>query len=235
MKCFYDFHIHSALSPCADDDMTPADIVNMAALKNLDVIAISDHNSVKNCNCAIEYSKKNGGPLVIAAMELTCEEDIHILCLFKNIFFAQDFENYIYKDKLKIKNKPDIFGQQCIYDINNNLSGYEEYLLTTATAVPCYKAAEIVKGFGGVAVPAHINKDSNSLISILGGIDKSMGFNTVELYSNNKEISKYSNDYNVLLNSDAHSLGHISEAENFIEIEEISSDCIIEYLSKKQQ
>ncbi|MDO5479206.1 MAG: histidinol-phosphatase, partial [Clostridia bacterium] len=29
MKLYYDLHIHSALSPCGDNDMTPNNIVNM--------------------------------------------------------------------------------------------------------------------------------------------------------------------------------------------------------------
>ena len=44
---YYDLHIHSCLSPCADDDMTPNNIVNMAIIKELDAIAnsISDNFS----------------------------------------------------------------------------------------------------------------------------------------------------------------------------------------------
>ena len=40
-KYFYDFHIHSCLSPCGDDDMTPNNIAGMAAIKGLSVIALS--------------------------------------------------------------------------------------------------------------------------------------------------------------------------------------------------
>ncbi|MEG2203410.1 MAG: PHP domain-containing protein, partial [Christensenellaceae bacterium] len=47
MQIYYDFHIHSALSPCGEDDMTPNNIVNMAKIKGLDAIAVCDHNSTK--------------------------------------------------------------------------------------------------------------------------------------------------------------------------------------------
>ena len=46
MMLYYDFHIHSALSPCGDADMTPNNIVGMASIKGLDAIAVSDHNTV---------------------------------------------------------------------------------------------------------------------------------------------------------------------------------------------
>ena len=36
MEYFADLHIHSCLSPCGDEDMTPANICGMAKLKGLD-------------------------------------------------------------------------------------------------------------------------------------------------------------------------------------------------------
>ena len=56
MRIAVDLHIHSALSPCADDDMTPNNIVNMAMLKKLDAISITDHNSCDN----VEQSSSSG-------------------------------------------------------------------------------------------------------------------------------------------------------------------------------
>ena len=46
MKVRYDFHIHSGLSPCADKDMTPCNIVGFAAVSGLDMVAIADHNAI---------------------------------------------------------------------------------------------------------------------------------------------------------------------------------------------
>ena len=78
---FYDLHIHSCLSPCGDDDMTPANLVGMAAVKGLDVIALTDHNSCRNCPAAL-YHGKNYGVTVIPGMELTTAEEVHVICLF---------------------------------------------------------------------------------------------------------------------------------------------------------
>lgn len=58
MKAYFDFHIHSCLSPCADDEMTPNNIINMSLLKGLDAIAITDHNSIRNCEVCIELGLK---------------------------------------------------------------------------------------------------------------------------------------------------------------------------------
>ena len=71
---FYDLHIHSCLSPCGDQDMTPNNIVNMALLKELELIALTDHNSCKNCP-AIMKAAAGTGLVVLPGMELTTAEE----------------------------------------------------------------------------------------------------------------------------------------------------------------
>ena len=68
----YDLHIHSCLSPCGDDDMTPANIAGMAALKGLDAVALTDHNSCKNCPAFLAAAKEYG-IIGIPGMELTLQ------------------------------------------------------------------------------------------------------------------------------------------------------------------
>lgn len=100
----YDLHIHSCLSPCGDEDMTPANIVGMAALKGLDVIALTDHNSCKNCP-AIMKAAQEYGISVIPGMELTTMEEVHVLCLFPELSRAMDFDAYVYERLLPFPNR----------------------------------------------------------------------------------------------------------------------------------
>ena len=104
----YDFHIHTCLSPCGDNDMTPANIIGMAALKGLDAVAITDHNSALNCEAAMKCGECYG-VLIIPGMELTTEEEAHVVCLFPALENALAFSSYVYERLLPIKNKPDIF------------------------------------------------------------------------------------------------------------------------------
>ncbi|MHA1650859.1 MAG: CehA/McbA family metallohydrolase [Candidatus Helarchaeota archaeon] len=64
-----DLHIHSTCSKHKiwgiDGLNTPQEIVEMAIKKNLDGIAITDHNSIKGSEKAIQYVKKNNIPLLI--------------------------------------------------------------------------------------------------------------------------------------------------------------------------
>lgn len=82
MKFYYDLHIHSILSPCGDDDNTPNNIAGMASLCGLNIIALTDHNSAKNCPAFFEAARKYG-IIPVAGMELTTSEDIHVVCLFE--------------------------------------------------------------------------------------------------------------------------------------------------------
>ena len=93
---YYDFHIHSALSPCGDKDMTPNNIVNMAAISGLDTIAVSDHNTVGNVRSAIEAGKLCGVN-VIPGMEVETSEEVHILTLYPSIEIAEDVAKEVYK------------------------------------------------------------------------------------------------------------------------------------------
>ena len=60
MKLYYDLHLHSCLSPCGDNDMTPYNLVHMAALQGMQMIALTDHNSCLNCPAAMEVGMQTG-------------------------------------------------------------------------------------------------------------------------------------------------------------------------------
>ena len=93
-RYYYDFHVHSCLSPCADDDNTPNNLAGMAALCGINIMALTDHNSCKNCPAFFEAAKRNG-IIPIAGMELTTSEDIHLVCLFPELDVAMEFDKSI--------------------------------------------------------------------------------------------------------------------------------------------
>ena len=88
MKCYYDLHLHSCLSPCGQEDMTPADLAAMCALAGLDVVALTDHNSAGNCAAFLKAAASHG-LLALPGMELTTEEEIHVLCWFESLEGAE--------------------------------------------------------------------------------------------------------------------------------------------------
>ena len=180
MNFFYDLHLHSCLSPCGDMDMTPNNIVGMSKLLGLDVIALTDHNTSLNCEATMKVGEENG-LLVIPGMELTTSEDIHAVCLFPTLEKALEWNDYVDQNRIKIKNKPDIYGRQVIMNENDEETGEIEALLLPATNISIMTAHKLVRDFGGVCYPAHVDRDSLSILSVLGEIDESCGFVAAEL------------------------------------------------------
>ena len=121
MRLYYDLHINSSLSPCGDNDMTPNNIVNMAKLNELDIIAVTDHNTCRNCSAAIKVGEEVG-LTVVPGMELTTSEDIHVVCLFPDLESAEKFDKYVYERLMKIPNEADIFGHQYVMNENDEIA-----------------------------------------------------------------------------------------------------------------
>lgn len=211
--------------------MTPYNLVNMAKLKGLDIIALTDHNTCKNCPAAIKAGEE-AGIVVVPGMELCTSEEVHIICLFGELKEAMNFSAYVEQNIIKIKNREDIFGEQLVMDSKDNITGKIDYLLTTASNISVSNVVQTVNEFGGICYPAHIDRKSYSVISNLGSITSEMGFSAAEI-SNNGNLEDCLQKYPILRSmrimnsSDAHSLEMISEAEKSIELEECSARGLI--------
>ncbi len=231
----YDLHIHSCLSPCGDNDMTPANIVGMAALKELDVIAVTDHNTCKNCSPAMKFGEAYGVH-VIAGMELTTLEEVHVVCLFNDLLGALEFDKYVYNHLPDIKNDPKIFGDQYIMDENEQIIGSIDKLLINATDISYEDVYELVHDYNGIMIPAHIEKGSNSLLANLGFVSDDSKFTCFELKDMSKlhelrRTNPYLNNCNVITDSDAHYLQDINEAVNSIHVKSKDSKSILASLT----
>ena len=219
----YDLHIHSCLSPCADDDMTPANIAGMAAVSGLMLIALNDHNTCANCPAFFEAARSHG-IVPVPGMELTTSEEIHMICLFPGLEEAMKFDHSVYEHRMRVKNRKEIFGNQLIMDSRDGLLGEEEDLLILATDLDLGDAYALVKKHGGAAYPAHIDREANGIIAILGSMPQSPKFRFVE-YNDGGSAAEYTEKYGLagmgrLTCSDAHNLWSINEPVNFIGIDD---------------
>ncbi len=227
-----DLHIHSCLSPCGDDEMTPNNIVNMAKLKGLDVIAVCDHNHTGNLGAVSKVAKKHG-ILLLPGLELETSEEVHLLCYFPSVDMANRMQEIILQHYQNIKNRPEIFGKQWIMDEWDQPVTKIEQMLLTSVKLDLYQAVSFVDSLGGVAVPAHVDRESYSILSNLGAIPEDLHLRTLEL---SREITpefflrKYPEYENILFlsSSDAHTLGMMYERQFFINLDEVSIACLIE-------
>lgn len=236
MRAYYDFHIHSCLSPCGDNDMTPNNIVNMALLKELDIIAITDHNSILNCKAVMECAEGKN-LIVVPGMELETSEEIHVVCLFPSLEAANTVQEEVFKSLPDIKNREDIFGEQLVLNSHDDLVEKIDQMLITATTIDIYSAVELVRSVNGIVIPAHIDRDAYSILSTLGEIPEDLKFKYLEISKNRDrkvflECNPSLMHYNYLKSSDAHYLWDIMERENYIDIPNISMDYLFNHFLK---
>lgn len=237
MNLTYDLHIHSCLSPCGDDDMTPANIVGMAALKGLDVIAVTDHNSCKNCPAVLHFAEEYG-ITALPGMEVCTLEEVHAICLFSQLDKAMEFDAYIFERLMVFPNNEEIFGKQQIYNNEDVPCGSIANLLINSVNISYDRLWDLTRSYGGVMFPAHIDKSANSLLSNLGFIPPDSKFTTAELKDLSKlhELKKrnpYLENCRIISNSDAHYLWDIHEPGLTIEAEEKTMAGVIRSLLQK--
>jgi len=273
---YYDLHIHTALSPCADDDMTPNDIVGMAVLNGLDIIAVTDHNSLANARSVIkaaeakalqddaekapqatsatmqaaatdEQAAATAAPtsaqarpgqnlIVLPGIEVMTAEEVHVLCLFSDIEAASGFETELTPYFSPLANRVDIFGEQLLYDENDRITGKMERMLIASTTVSFDELYVITQKHGGAFIPAHVDRDSFSVISNLGFLPPHLKINAVEVSPGgvkagyDRENTGLFPNSRMIFSSDAHQLWAINEKKHFLMLPERSSKAIIDYL-----
>lgn len=223
-RYYYDLHLHSCLSPCGDEDMTPNNIAGMATLCGLNIVALTDHNTSKNCPAFFKAAQKNG-IIPVAGMELTTSEEIHAVCLFEHLEQAMEFDKAVESRLMKIKNRPEIFGEQLILDENDEVIGSYDNLLITATDISIEELPEFVKSFGGVCWPAHIDRLANGIIAVLGTFPETPFFGCAEL----RDIEKLEETKSthpavqgcfIMSSSDAHRLEDMRDKSLFFELDD---------------
>ncbi len=221
-RYYYDLHIHSCLSPCADNDNTPNNLAGMGALAGLQIMALTDHNTCRNCPAFFEAAKKHG-IVPIPGMELTTAEDIHMICLFPTLDAAMAFDEEIARRRLLVENRPDIFGDQLILNGNDELIGTEPHLLSNATTVTVEESVPLSRHYGGVCYPAHIDREANGIIAVLGALPPAPEFSCIELHDGAKEQELRPHippGSRVVVGSDAHFLWDIRDKERFLELDD---------------
>lgn len=218
---FVDLHIHSCLSPCADDDMTPANICGMAHIKGLDAIAVTDHNTARN----LPYVKEAADYyhlILLPGMEVTTREEVHLLGYFPTVDDALEAGEMFSSHLPKMPNRPKFFGNQYIMNTDDEIMGEEMRMLIGATDLDLTECTEIIRKRGGVAIPAHINRGSNGLLVNLGLMPEEPAYPVVEVARHMDIHPSIVKDRMVLYSSDAHQLGNIMEAEFDFPVERFS-------------
>jgi hypothetical protein len=215
--------------------MSPRNIVNMASVMELDIIAVTDHNSTGNCRAVMEAGEE-AGIVVVPGMEVCCAEEIHAVCLFADLQSAEAFGGAVCAALPKIKNKPEIYGNQILMDSLDGVLGTHEFLLSLASGISIDELPRLCKEYGGICYPSHIDRPSFSILSVFGMIDGGMGFNCAELSPNADAadlIQKHPalGNMRILRSSDAHALEMMATEPLLLELPERSARAVIDTLT----
>ena len=234
MKIAYDLHLHSCLSLCAEDDCTPAAIAGMAMLAGIEAFALADHQSARNCPAAARAAEAYG-LIFVPGMELCTSEEVHVLCLFETVEGALAFSDYVAERLMIPFPRKRLDWRQTVMDEHDQPIAEEERWLGSPADIGIYDVAALVQQYGGLAIPAHIDRPSSSLLANLGLYDPGMGFCCCEITPGCdaallREAHPELEGMPFIRNSDAHELASIPDAAHHLEVAEASAKGILDAL-----
>jgi PHP family Zn ribbon phosphoesterase len=166
-----DLHVHTVLSPCADVAMIPPLIVQKALEHDIDLIAITDHNSSANVR-AVQKAAEGTSLNVLPGMEVQSREDVHLLTLFENVETLDAWQEMVDNSLPDLLNQPGFFGEQFVVDETGDFIRSETRLLLTSTGFSIDEIFERVDALGGLVIPAHVERFSYGLFPTLGLISE---------------------------------------------------------------
>lgn len=211
----YDLHVHSCLSPCADDSITPADIAGFAKLNGIELLAVTDHNAAENLP-AVQQACHAYGVRLLPGIEVNTAEEIHLLTYFSTIEAALEMSELLYRSLPDVPYDSSIWGNQLVMDADDTVILRREKLLTAASSYDIYRVTELCCKMGGIAIPAHVDRDSYSLLSVLGFAPEDIPFEAYEVTRPEHVLQdlwdngRLPDGCSVLTSSDAHRLEDIA-------------------------
>ncbi|HEX2967654.1 MAG TPA: PHP domain-containing protein [Bacteroidales bacterium] len=221
-----DLHIHTVLSPCGDLTMSPANIIEEAVQKGIDIIGITDHNSTRHCRL-IKKMASEKGIYTMTGAEVTTREEVHCLAFFEKTDTLELFQDFLDYHLAEIMNVPEIFGDQVVVDEDEMIVYTEEKLLTNALDVSIEQLEEFVHLNGGLFIPAHIDRLKNGIYGQLGLFPANLPADAIEVSGNvsKKEFVKNHEEISalpIITSSDAHFPEQIGKVTTLFGINEPS-------------
>lgn len=193
--------------------MTPATVAGLAKLAGAELIAVTDHNSALNLPAA-EAACRAYGVRLLPGIEVNTAEEMHLLCYFKTVQDALDYGEALYGALPDLPYDPAVWGEQLVMDEDDRVVRRVERLLTGAARWDVYRAKAACEALGGVALPAHADRSSYALFSVLGVWPPDLGFGAVELWRPERraELEKWGlpPGIEVLTSSDAHRMEDVA-------------------------
>ena len=210
-----DLHIHSCLSPCGDLEMGPSGVVEQALKYNLTHIALTDHNTTRNCE-AFAVCAQKAGLAFIPGIEVTTAEEAHIVCYFNSLkkafIFGSIIEDSLWKTPLNVEK----MGEQIVVNSDEEIIGEVDFFLSVASSYSVDDVVRTAIKHDGLAFPAHVDKPVFSILTQLGFLPE-LPFSAVEISSgfvrkNGCNFDKIDKNMQIITSSDSHFLHTVGSA-----------------------
>lgn len=223
-----DLHMHTILSPCGDLQMSPQNIITEAAKKGMDIIGITDHNSTRQAKLVRELGIKQG-IFVLCGAEITTKEEAHVLAFMPDDEKLAILQSFLDENLPDIPNDENQFGYQVCVDEREDIVFQEDRLLISGIQQSVDVIEKFVHHFGGIFIPAHINRPRYSIISQLGFVSSDLDIDALEL---SRHITKDDflqqnhalKDYAFIRSSDAHFVADVGTIYTKFVLEKRSFD-----------
>jgi hypothetical protein len=175
-----DLHVHTALSPCAGNEMTPPAIVAAALRAGLHLVAICDHNTAGNVAAVQQAAGERLA--VLAGIEITTAEEAHVLGLFPTVEKAQVAASEL---RPLVPDADDayqaLWGEELLLDAEGKPIGHETKALTLASSLSVGDTVRLIHRHGGRAIAAHVDRAAFGVVAQLGFFPATAGFDAAEL------------------------------------------------------
>ncbi len=221
-----DLHVHTVLSPCADLDMSPDQIIRRAIDCKLDIIAITDHNSTRQCSL-VKKMAEDSGLFVVNGCEVNSSEEVHSLCLFEDDYSMNKFQLFLDKNLPDVPNRPNYFGHQVVVNEKNEIIEEIDRYLGSALNVDIDTIEKKVHELNGLFIPAHIDRPINSIFTQLGFIPPDLQVDAMQITRQATEMMvreqfDLHDDRSLIKCSDAHYLVDLGETYTTFHLHELS-------------
>jgi len=199
--------------------MIPSLILRQAEKKGLNLIAITDHNACHNAQAVMEAAVGTNIH-VLPGMELQSREEVHLLCLFDSVESCRAWQEKVFQKLPPLVNKENLFGPQYVVNAAGDWLWTEERLLATSADLTVEEIVDQVASLGGVAIPAHVDRPSFSLLANLGLIPETLSNQALEVtpyFDRQRGFQQWPEleERCLIVNGDAHRLNEIQNRTLF--------------------
>ncbi len=162
-----DLHVHTVLSACAEVEMLPPLIVEEALFRGINMLAVTDHNATGNVAAVMEAAQGTD-LIVLPGMELQTREEVDVLCIFDTLEQTATWQSHVDERLPPLENDAEHFGPQFLVDAQGDFVGEDTRMRQMPASLGLEDAVRTVHDLGGLAIPAHIDRQVKGLLGVLG-------------------------------------------------------------------